>query len=212
MARRVLTTTLSFLMTIASFAIQQNDITMVSYIQSWLDSNGTLALRNNTSEQVHNVSFIITYLDMSDNEMDYKEFAKKIEIEPGRTKKLDIPAYEHERHFYYYKSNGTSGSNNAFKIKFELKDFNLDEDELEGNPNYTEDEESKVLFVFLFVFIFMCILVAMYVIVGVMAKRRNRNVLIWVLLSFFTTPFLMAIILLIVGDADSSNGDYSKIQ
>lgn len=40
-------------------------VTMVSYEQSWIDSNGTLVLKNNTSEEIRNVTFLITYLDMS---------------------------------------------------------------------------------------------------------------------------------------------------
>ena len=43
-----------------------NDITMVSYEQSWLDSEGTIALKNNTNKEIHNVVFQITYLDMKD--------------------------------------------------------------------------------------------------------------------------------------------------
>lgn len=42
-------------------------VTMVSYEQSWLDTEGTLALRNNLDEDIHNVVFQIIYLDMSDN-------------------------------------------------------------------------------------------------------------------------------------------------
>ena len=75
----------------------ENDITMVSYEQSWLDSKATLALKNNSSEEVNNVLFLIIYLDMSDNELDYEEFTKRVSIAPGMTKKLDIPAYEHDR-------------------------------------------------------------------------------------------------------------------
>lgn len=72
------------------------DITMVSYEQGWLDSSGTLALKNNSSEEIKNVVFLITYLDMSGNELDYEEFTRRVSIAPGMTKKLDIPAYEHE--------------------------------------------------------------------------------------------------------------------
>ena len=69
-----LATLLSTLVTISAFAVNSNDITMVSYEQGWLDSRGTLALKNNTNEEIHNVSFQITYLDMSGNPLDYEEF------------------------------------------------------------------------------------------------------------------------------------------
>ena len=69
-----------------------NAVTLESYEQSWLDYEATLALKNNTSEEIRNVTFLITYLDMSGKELDYEEFFKKINILPGKTKKLDIPA------------------------------------------------------------------------------------------------------------------------
>lgn len=58
----------------------EKDITMVSYEQRWLDSSGTLALKNNSSEEVKNVVFLITYLDMSGNNLDYEEFFKRVSI------------------------------------------------------------------------------------------------------------------------------------
>lgn len=70
---------------------------MVSYEQVWLDSEGTLALKNNSSEEVKNVVFLITYLDMSGNELDYEEFSRRLSIASGMTKKVDISAYEHDR-------------------------------------------------------------------------------------------------------------------
>lgn len=78
-------------------------VEMVSYEQSWLDSEGTIALKNNTHEDIHNVSFVLEYLDMQNNPMDYETFSYNIDIAPGMTKKLDIPAYEHRRQYHYYK-------------------------------------------------------------------------------------------------------------
>ena len=98
-------------------------VTMVSYEQSWLDTEGTLALRNNLDEDIHNVVFQIIYLDMSDNPLDYEEFSKKVDIAPGMTKKIDIPAYEYARHYHYYKTKDEF-HNPAFKIKFKLKSYN----------------------------------------------------------------------------------------
>ena len=118
---------------VSAFAINkdlESDITMVSYEQSWLDSKGTLALKNNTSEEINNLVFVITYLDMSGNELDYEEFNKRINIDPGMTKKLDIPAYEHSRNYHYYKTKDDFG-HPAFKIKFKLKDYNIVEEEKE---------------------------------------------------------------------------------
>lgn len=220
----------------SAFAAKKNlekDITMVSYEQSWLDSKGTLALKNNTNEEVKNVSFMITYLDMSGNELDYEEFYKSVSIKPGKTRKLNIPAYEHERQYHYYKTKDEFG-NPAFKIKFQLKDYNhVKEEEAEmvlelpevGSPSYSDampvtvesedvysnrgirdqrEELSKddsfydKLEVFIFLLIIV-VLISIYVVVGYMAKERNRNVGLCILLSIFTSPILVAIILLCIG-------------
>lgn len=119
------------------------DITMVSYEQSWLDNNGTLALKNNTGEEVKNISFLITYLDMSGKELDYKEFFKNITIAPGMTKKLDIPAYESDRHYHYYKTKDNYG-HPSFKIKFKLKGYNIEKTEKSNfvsEDSVTDDSE-----------------------------------------------------------------------
>lgn len=55
------------LMAVSSFALSKDSlraVTMVSYEQGWQDSEGTLALKNNTSKAISNVTFRITYLDM----------------------------------------------------------------------------------------------------------------------------------------------------
>ena len=46
--------------------------------------------------------------------------------------------------------------------------------------------------------------IGLYVLVAVMAKNRNRNVVLWVLLSLVGSPILIAIILLIVGNNDKN--------
>lgn len=53
---------------------------MVTYEQGWMDTNGALSLKNNTGVEVKNVVFLITYLDMSGNELDYEEFNKSVSI------------------------------------------------------------------------------------------------------------------------------------
>ena len=73
--RRLTTALLSLLLSIVAFAAQKNldkDITMVTYEQGWMDTNGALSLKNNTGVEVKNVVFLITYLDMSGNELDYE--------------------------------------------------------------------------------------------------------------------------------------------
>ena len=195
---------------VSAFAADKDldkDITMVSYQQSWSDDYGTLALRNNTDEEIKNVVFLITYLDMSGNELDYAEFNKAISIAPGMTKKLDIKAYERSRRYHYYKSEGLY-DNTSFKIKFQLKDYNVDQSKY--NSIEDNNDGGHLWMYMLFVLLFgLSLIVGLYVIVAVMAKKRNRSVILWLLLSLIATPFLVIIILLCVGkdDRNSSNND-----
>lgn len=216
--RRLTTALLSLLLSIVAFAAQKNlekDITMVTYEQGWMDMNGTLSLKNNTGVEVKNVVFLITYLDMSGNELDYEEFNKLVSIAPGKTKKIDIPAYEQERFYHYYKSPGDETKpKTAFKIKFQLKDYNVEgeAEELNSsslirrrNTNSLEGQDGFYLIIAISILLFFGISIGLYVMVAVMAQKRNRNVVIWILLSLIATPLLMIIILLVIGE----NKDYN---
>lgn len=53
---------LVLLLSLPSFAISKdslNAVTIVSYEQRWLDSEGTLALKNNTKDVIHNIGIVI---------------------------------------------------------------------------------------------------------------------------------------------------------
>ena len=197
--KRISIALLSIFVSVVAFAANkdlENDITMVSYEQSWLDSKATLALKNNSSEEVKNVLFLIIYLDMSDNELDYEEFTKRVSIAPGMTKKLDIPAYEHDRWYHYYKSEGARDkANTSFKIKFQLKDYNVKEEIVENGNQEGRYGSTNIL-----ALLFISITIGLYVLVAVMAQKRNRNVVVWVLLSLFVTPLLTIFTLLVIGD------------
>lgn len=216
MKQKIFATLFSLLVTISAYAVSSNDITMVSYEQSWLDSRGTLALKNNTSEEIRNVSFQITYLDMSGNPLDYEEFTKHISIAPGMTKKIDIPAYEHDRNYHYYKTKDEYG-HPAFKIKFELKGYNAELEEIDDADDYSiydnDDDLSKIgpLYMIIAIVAVLFIIglsVGLYVLVAVMAKNRNRSIVLWVLLSIVASPLLIIIILLVVGDDNKHIDDY----
>lgn len=188
------------------FSVGQNPaVSMVSYEQSWLDSKGTLALRNNTPEEVRNVEFQIEYLDMSNNPLDYEDFFFEVDIAPGMTKRIDIPAYEYRRHYHYYKTKDDFG-NPVFKIKYKLLGYNLEDDEVESNNAFSDifndDESVYVLAAIVLIIFILGIWIGIYVLVAVMANRRNRSAALWLLLSFIATPLLVIIILLCVGEAD----------
>ena len=182
-----------------------NAVTMVSYEQSWIDSEGTLALKNNTNEDIHSVTYRITYLNMKGIALDYRDFTSKIEIAPGMTKKVNIDAYEHGRFYSYYPSEASYSDPKKFKIKFELKGYNTS-----SADNTLENFNSIESYVLIPVVIFVALLglglsVGLYVLVAVMANKRNRNVALWVLISIIATPLLAIIILLCIGK------DYSQV-
>ena len=188
----------------AAVASESPAVDMVSYEQSWLDREGTIALKNNTSENIHNLTFVLEYLDMKGNPMDYETFSYNINIAPGMTKKLDIPAYEHSRRYHYYKTKDEYG-HPAFKLRYELKGYNSHEIEESDNiitsddSNRTNNDAIFPIISLIAVVIFLGIYVGMYVLVAVMAQRRNRNPVVWLLLSFIATPLLICIILLAIG-------------
>lgn len=188
---------------------KENAVTMVSYEQAWSDSEGALSVKNNTDEEIYNISFRLVYFDIAGKQLDYKDFLEDVSIEPGMTKKVDVRAYEHDRSYHYYKS-ASLYPNTSFKLKFELKDYNIekqDEAGMETDDISTFDEdffpsrnEGLYMIIGLIAFIFIIgISVGLYVLVAVMAQKRNRNVVIWVLLSLIATPLLMIIILLCIG-------------
>lgn len=223
--RRISIALLSLSLSMVVFATKKDlekDIIMVSYEQGWLDIYGTLALKNNSNEEIRNVVFMITYLDMSGKEMDYEEFTKDVTIAPGMTKKLDIPAYEHSRNYHYYKSEGSiSGSSPSFKIEFKIKDYNIGNetaDTVPTNPVYKHDYQqsgnnigaSEIVNILMFL-LCISVTIGLYVFVFFMARDRNRNVVVWVLLSFVTTPLLMVFILLIVGKDNRDIDHHERI-
>ncbi len=182
-----------------------NAVTMVSYEQGWLDSEGTLALKNNTNEDIFNVTYRITYLDMNGNPLDYEEYTSEIDVAPGMTKKVNIPAYERERGYSYYNSETSLTRPHRFKIKFEVQAYNTPDAE-NDLQDYGSSQKSDVhndisiIICLIVVLLAFGAYVGLYVLVAVMANRRNRNAALWVLVSIFATPLLAIILLLCLGN------------
>ena len=66
-SKRFIITCFSLFLTLSVLAISKDSlhaVTMVSYEQRSTDNEGTLALRNNTGEDIKDVSFRIEYLEM----------------------------------------------------------------------------------------------------------------------------------------------------
>lgn len=199
-----LLTFLGFLLSSVAFAVnKQKDITMTAFEQNIIDETAALSLKNNTNKTIHNVSYSITYYDMKGNELDNRNFVSEVSIDPGKTKRVEIPAFEREKFYYYYESDGDGES--PFKIKFELNDYNFDTDSCRGEGVVFTDSGSSNSFegilMVAVVFIALCIIIGLYALVAVMAKHRYRSPVAWVALSIFFNPVLMIIILAAIGDS-----------
>ena len=205
-----LLTLLFLLCSVSVFADTNNKdaVTMENFEQRWLDHESTIALKNNTNETIHNVSYRITYLDMNGKALDYSDYTSTIDIEPGMVKKTDLPAYEHERFYQYYKNAEEYTNHPKFKVAVELKDYNFEDDQQEdveyGRGECLSPLAIIIPIILLAIFLF-AIAIGLYVLAGIMAKRRHRSVALWVIISILTTPILAIIILLCVGDSDEYN-------
>ena len=211
MNKKTLTALICLFISFSLFAASKSaetDISMVSYDQGCSDFEGTLALKNNTKENIHNIKFLIVYQDMSGKQLHYEEFSKKVSIAPGMTRKINIKAYEYERNYHYYKSQKGYGDSPAFKIEFKLLDYNTATPEIREYPLDSDTETEGIFYsmfpylLIVFVLLTIGIYIGSYVLVALMAKKRKREATVWVLLSFFATPILIIIILLCIGDAD----------
>lgn len=180
-------------------------VEMVAFEQRVFDAYSSVSLKNNTTEDIHNVTFQITYYDMEGQEIDYQEFTEEIEIEPGKTKKLDIPAYERDRHYQYYKNKRDYLDYPTFKVEYELKGYNTASPEPEATPQQTDSfdvNKYTINLMSIMPLVMLAAYIGLFFVVANMARRRNRSVAAWLLIAFFGSPILAIFIMLIAGDND----------
>jgi hypothetical protein len=219
--KRTLLILAGIFVSLASFALSKdsaNAVTMLDYEQSWSDNTGSLSLKNNTDTPIENVVFQITYLNMTGQPIDYKDYYKAVSIAPGKTRRIEIPAFQHERSYSYYKSEADYVTPHRFKIRFELTGYNIKspKDNGKGAEKSLEtddfiDRMGPILGLSMAIFA-LGIVFGLYVIVAVMANKRHRNAVLWIILSFITTPLLVIFILLIIGKAYDRNNEEDYIR
>ncbi|MBQ7984086.1 MAG: hypothetical protein IJ250_00435 [Bacteroidales bacterium] len=104
--------------------IDPNALTVVSFIQDWLDCQATISLKNNTDKTIDSFEATIIYKDMQGNILDYQEINQYISITPQMAKSFKIKAYGHDNSYAYYKSkNRPSDSDRVFTIEFKLNSY-----------------------------------------------------------------------------------------
>lgn len=191
------------LMNSIAFAASKDSVEMVSFTQKFPVDEATIALKNNTNQTIHNITFTLEYLNMKGVQQDYKTFNEEVEIAPGMTKSIEIPGYDTEHNAEYYKTITSYSDFPHFKVNYKLDAINSEEP-AKKDSNHTSsafgahrDDDSFAGIIG--IFIGLGIIGLMQAVVIYMAQKRGRNAAGWFLLTLIFTPIPIAVVLLLIG-------------